>query len=89
MATTPKRTKRSKRSTARIFWAALWSSTKRVLSVKAAVPAADVAATVAEAVLVVDVAVTAAEVVAAAVEDAAAVTVVAAEVAAAIANSLR
>ena len=61
---------------------------KRVLSVKAAVPAADVEATLVGAV-VEDAAVTAAEVVAAVVEDAAAVTVVAAEAAAAIANSLR
>ncbi len=64
---TPKQTKRSKRSTARIFWAVRWSSTKRVRSVKAEAPAADVAATVEEAV-VVGAAVTAV-VVAVAVED--------------------
>src|SRR6202050_2438082 len=76
LATTPKRIKQSKRSTARIFSAALWWSMKRVRSGKAAARAEDVAATVAEAEAV-DAAVMAAEVVAADVEDAAAVVTVA------------
>jgi hypothetical protein len=86
LATTPKQTKPSKRSTARTFWAARWSSTKRVRSVKVEAPAADVVVTAA-GVAVVDAEDTAAEVVAVAVEDevAAVDTVVAAE-AAAIAN---
>src|SRR5580692_8029273 len=87
LATTPKRTKQSKRSTARIFSAALWSSMKRVRSGKAAGRAVDVAATVAGAAGV-DAAVRAAGGVAADVEDAAAVVTVVAE-AAAIVNGNR
>src|ERR1700733_7456690 len=86
LATTPKRTRQLKRSTARIFSAALWSSMKRVRSGKAEARAEDVAATGAGAAAG-DAAVMAAEVVAADVEDAAVVMVVAE--AAAIVNGNR
>src|SRR5580704_8868747 len=75
LATTPRRTKQSKRSTARIFSAALWSSTKRVRSGKAAARAEGVAATVAEGGAA-DAAVMAAVAGAVDVEDAAAVVTV-------------
>src|SRR6202050_2038499 len=83
LATTPKRTKQSKRSTARIFSAAPWSSTKRVRSGKAAARAGDGVATVVAAGAV-DEAVMAAAVVVADVEDAAAVVTVVAEAAATV-----
>jgi len=85
LAMTPKRTKQLKPLTARIFSAALWSSTKRVRSGKAAARAEVVAAMVAEAEGV-EAAVMVAEAVAADVEDAGAVVTVVAAEAAAIVN---